>query len=53
MDISDWNKAGLLLPSIVRLNKLASLEKKLVEKNLGILSSSDWLNVLEMWNLLR
>ena len=57
MEISQWKQAGLLLPSIARLDKLASLEKKIVEKSLGILSSTDWMKVkekiLEMWTSLR
>jgi mRNA interferase MazF len=43
--IEDWQKAGLLVPSIVRVNKIATLEKNLVERKLGILSAEDWLNV--------
>ena len=31
VEIEEWQKAGLLLPSIVRLDKLATLEKHLVE----------------------
>src|SRR6266849_5647843 len=40
--IQDWNSAGLLAPSIVRLHKLATVEKRLVRRKLGRLADSDW-----------
>jgi mRNA interferase MazF len=43
--IEDWRGACLLLPSIVRLHKLATLEKRLVERRLGELASDDWARV--------
>ncbi|MBI3536399.1 MAG: type II toxin-antitoxin system PemK/MazF family toxin [Chloroflexi bacterium] len=39
--ISEWRGAGLLLPSIVRLHKLATLEKSLIVRRLGSLQKSD------------
>jgi mRNA interferase MazF len=36
---------GLLLPSVVRVNKVATLEKRLVERRLGALTASDWAQV--------
>jgi len=42
-----WAKAGLKAPSFARLQKLATLEKKLVEKEFGILTASDLRRVLE------
>ena len=39
--IAHWQEAGLLLPSIARLDKLATLEKGLVERRLGKLSPPD------------
>jgi len=42
LEIEEWKQAKLLLPSIVRVDKLATLEKKLVERRLGKLSSRDW-----------
>ena len=41
VELQAWQSAGLRLPSVVRLHKLASLEKKLVERSLGRLSQSD------------
>ena len=37
----DWNKAGLLHPSLLRLGKIATIDQALVEKQLGSLSSVD------------
>lgn len=42
VEIMDWGQAGLLLPSIVRLDKVATLEKRLVERRLGRLATNDW-----------
>ncbi len=33
--IDDWEKAGLKLPSVIRLHKIATLEKELVELVMG------------------
>ena len=43
--LRDWQQAGLLLPSVVRVHKLATLEKRLVERRLGALTSNDWAQV--------
>jgi mRNA interferase MazF len=37
----EWKHAGLLLPSVVRLHKLATLQKTLVERRLGVLTTKD------------
>jgi len=37
----DWKGAGLLAPSTVRLHKLATLEKALVQRRLGRVQSED------------
>ena len=41
ISLKDWSMAGLLSNSCVRLTKLATLEKKLVERQLGTLSPQD------------
>jgi mRNA interferase MazF len=41
MQISEWQEAGLLVPSYIRLHKLATLETILIDRRLGHLSSSD------------
>jgi len=48
IEITDWRAAGLLLPSIVRLHKLATLEKRLIRRTLGNLSPTDRQMVAEM-----
>jgi mRNA interferase MazF len=45
VELQDWQQAGLLLPSIARLNKLATLEKRMVERRLGRLTARDWTQV--------
>lgn len=39
--LADWRRAGLLAPSAVRLHKLATLEKTLVDRVLGQLEPGD------------
>lgn len=39
--IADWQGAGLLAPSVVRLHKLATLDRTLVRRQLGRLSDAD------------
>ena len=39
--LDHWKNAGLLLPSCIRLSKIATLNKKLVLKKLGILGSPE------------
>ena len=39
--LADWRSAGLLARSVVRLHKLATLERALVERTLGRLSPGD------------
>ena len=42
IEIEQWRQAGLLLPSIVRVHKLATLEKGIVGRRLGVLANNDW-----------
>lgn len=41
LPITDWQGAGLLAPSVVRLHKLATLEKALIRRRLGKLQQPD------------
>ncbi len=56
VELVDWQKVGLLLPSVVRVHKLATLEKRLVERELGKLTDSDWMQVRakiqQLWSLI-
>ncbi len=45
--IHGWKEAGLLARSAVRVHKLATIEKRLVKRELGTLSPSDWAAVKE------
>lgn len=35
INLEDWDKFGLRLPSVVRVHKIASLEKELVDQKIG------------------
>lgn len=50
VQLSDWENAGLKLPSVVRLHKLATLEKKLINKQLGKLSDRDLKTIKEKFH---
>ena len=41
VSIMDWQGSGLLAPSVVRLHKLATLEKTLIRRPLGRLQPAD------------
>jgi len=45
--LNDWQKAGLRLPSVVRVEKLATIEKATVRRSLGRASAADWARVKE------
>jgi len=45
VELVEWQQAGLLLPSIVRVHKVATLEKRLVKRRLGALTARDWARV--------
>ena len=41
MALADWQGAGLIAPSFLRLHKMATLEKRLVDRVLGHLQPQD------------
>ena len=43
--LNDWTAASLLLPSVVRLHKLATIQKSLVNRTPGPLSHADWARI--------
>ena len=43
--VVNWQQAGLRLPSIVRLEKLATVEKTTVIRRMGQLAPDDWQQV--------
>jgi mRNA interferase MazF len=52
MDLTllDWQAAGLLKPSVVRLDRLVTAEKSIFRRRLGVLSGRDAEAVRECWN---
>lgn len=48
--INDWSQAGLLKPSIVRLDKIITAERSVFIKKLGMLSNGDLEEVRGRWN---
>ena len=45
--LSDWQRAGLRLPSTVRLEKLATIGKSCVARKLGVLPDNELARVRE------
>jgi hypothetical protein len=39
--LGDWEAAGLLHPSLLRVGKLATIDEELIDKTLGRLSDPD------------
>ena len=48
--LADWQAAGLLKPSIARLDRIVTAEKSIFVRRLGTLSTSDMNAVRTMWN---
>jgi len=48
--LDNWSKFGLKLPSVIRVHKLATLEKDLVEATLGNIDASIKEKVTEIMN---
>jgi len=40
VEVKHWKKCGLKLPSVVRLHKIATLEKKIIEQKIGLIDNS-------------
>jgi mRNA interferase MazF len=55
IELVEWQQAGLLLPSVVRVHKLATVKKRLVEKRLGTVTPTDRIRAREgirqLWSL--
>ena len=43
--MSEWKEIGLVLPSIVRIHKLATIEESVIEKKIATLHKKDWVNI--------
>ncbi len=48
--LSDWQAAGLLKPSVVRLDRIVTAEKTIFLRRLGVLSDTDLEAVRDSWN---
>ena len=48
--LNDWQAAGLLKPSVARLDRLVTAEKTIFLRRLGVLSPSDLAAVRGTWN---
>jgi len=48
--LADWEAAGLLKPSVVRLDRLVTAEKSILIKQLGSLSKTDADRIRSKWN---
>ena len=41
MHLDDWQSVGLRLPSVIRVHKIASLEKSMIDMKLGEITAND------------
>jgi mRNA interferase MazF len=48
--IEDWLAAGLLKPSVARLDRIITAEKQILLRKLGTLNASDKESVRTVWN---
>jgi mRNA interferase MazF len=48
--LHDWQAAGLLKPSVARLDRLVTAEKTIFLRRLGVLSATDLAAVRQAWN---
>ena len=48
--LSDWKATGLVVESVVRLSKVATIKKSLVDRRLGVLSAKDRGMVQRVWS---
>jgi hypothetical protein len=52
LDVSliEWKSAGLLLPSVVRLDRIVTAERSVFLRRLGVLSRADLTTIRVVWN---
>jgi mRNA interferase MazF len=48
--LKDWQTAGLLRPSVARLDRVVTAEKTVFVRRLGSLTSGDAETILRTWN---
>jgi mRNA interferase MazF len=49
LEIKEWSKNGLKLPSVIRVHKLAALEKNLIGIRLGVIDKAAKLQVEQIF----
>lgn len=47
--LSDWKATGLVAESVVRLSKVATIKKSLVDRRLGVLAGKDRTVIRRVW----
>ncbi len=52
VEVVEWQPAGLLRPSVVRLHKVYTVEKRLIARRLGVLNPNDLRRVRETIHLI-
>lgn len=48
--LTDWRAAGLLKPSVARLDRLVTAERTVFVRRLGVLTAGDLQKVRNVWN---
>jgi mRNA-degrading endonuclease toxin of MazEF toxin-antitoxin module len=48
--LTDWPSAGLLKPSVVRLDRLVTADRTVLFRRLGVLTADDLQKVRTIWN---
>ena len=48
--VADWQAAGLLMPSVASLDRLLTVERAVVLRQLGVLTPPDLAAVRSLWN---
>jgi mRNA interferase MazF len=48
--LTEWQAAGLLKPSVARLDRLVTAERSVLLRRLGCLSAADLASVRKTWN---
>jgi len=48
--LNDWRAAGLLRPSVARLDRIVTAERTVLVRRLGLLSAADLHRVRDVWN---
>ena len=48
--LADWAQAGLVKPSVARLDRLVTAERTILGRRLGIMSTADQSSIRAAWN---